>query len=84
MSEILTPQDRIKRSLERLDVPDWYSTRQREGGTNTWKRGSQTECEHQRVASTSAKSKQRNRSLPPPSPSMNSAQSRFRFVSLKI
>lgn len=58
----LTPQDRVKRSLERLDVPDWYKERSVSPGQGpairkiSWTDGDK------------ARPRTRDRSLPPPSP----------------
>ena len=58
----LTPQDRVKRSLERLDLPDWYKDRSLSPGQGTairktsWSDGDKS------------RNRTRDRSLPPPSP----------------
>ena len=58
----LTPQDRVKRSLERLDLPDWYKDRSPSQGQGTairktsWSDGDKS------------RNRTRDRSLPPPSP----------------
>ena len=60
----LSPQDRIKRSLERLDLPDWYKgmDKEKERGSSPgpgqgWRQRAQERP-----------GRARDRSLPPPSP----------------
>ena len=58
----LSPQDRIKRSLERLDLPDWYKEKEKERGSSPgpgqgWRQRAQERP-----------GRARDRSLPPPSP----------------
>ena len=58
----LTPQDRVKRSLERLDLPDWYKDRSLSPGQGpAIRKTSWTDGDKSRPRT-------RDRSLPPPSP----------------
>merc|ERR1711997_1004292 len=58
----LTPQDRVKRSLERLDLPDWYKERSLSPGQGpTVRKTSWNDGDKSRP-------RVRDRSLPPPSP----------------
>ena len=58
----LTPQDRVKRSLERLDLPDWYKDRSLSPGQGpALRKTSWTDGDKSRART-------RDRSLPPPSP----------------
>lgn len=65
----LSPQDRVKRSLERLDVPEWYKEKDsksrevKHNGGMGWRKDSFSD-----IDKTGTKSRPRDRSLPPPSP----------------
>ena len=65
----MSPQDRVKRSLERLDVPDWYKEKDskskevKQNGTLGWRKESFSDFDK-----TGSKPRPRDRSLPPPSP----------------
>ena len=62
----LSHQDRIKRSLERLDLPDWYKDKDKEKEKERGSSPGPGQGWRQRAQERPGRA--RDRSLPPPSP----------------